>query len=431
MGLTVEVCVALPSSAGGVIVEIEFAEKRSPSVSGRQLPTGIPVTSAPTATQSTPQLDYPTFNSQQLDRQLQRYLAYLARFGPPDILIVGSSRALQGVDPVTLSKALAQQGYPNLQVFNFGINGATAQVVDWVLRRLLTPDQLPRIIVWADGARALNSGRMDQTFHKITTSQGYKMLSSGVRPPIPQAGGFELGQICMDMLPVIIPAPSRSQDNNVTPTGAKNLPSAKNLPCNQPLKVLVHQAAVNRPTQTLDQEALGFQVVNTRFNPKTYFQRYPEVPGGYDTNYRDFTLEGRQTEAFDRVIRFANSRKISLVFVNLPLTSTYLDLARSAYEGQFRSRMQRFAHAQKLQFQDLVAQRSLNQNHYFADPSHLNRYGAIAVATQISQKLTTSFSDALRRALNQPDERLSYTHSTRCETGCFYLLQFQDNNDLK
>ncbi|HEY9805685.1 MAG TPA: hypothetical protein V6D04_03905, partial [Candidatus Obscuribacterales bacterium] len=83
---------------------------------------------------------YATFNSRQLDEKLALYYQRLAESGPPDVLIIGSSRALRGVDPAALQKALATQGYSGLSVFNFGVNGATAQVVDVILRQVLTPE---------------------------------------------------------------------------------------------------------------------------------------------------------------------------------------------------------------------------------------------------------------------------------------------------
>ena len=46
---------------------------------------------------------YPSFNSQLLDQQLILYSIHLFLSGPPDVLIVGSSRAIQGVDPETLN----------------------------------------------------------------------------------------------------------------------------------------------------------------------------------------------------------------------------------------------------------------------------------------------------------------------------------------
>ena len=120
-----------------------------------------------------------------LNEQLELYLSYVAAVGPPDVLIVGSSRALQGVDPKQLKQSLAQKGSPGLKVFNFSVNGATAQVVDFQLRRLLKPDHLPQMIVWADGVRGFNSGRDDRTFNSIVDSEGSKLLAAGVRPKLP------------------------------------------------------------------------------------------------------------------------------------------------------------------------------------------------------------------------------------------------------
>ncbi|NJK28482.1 MAG: hypothetical protein HC925_08550 [Coleofasciculaceae cyanobacterium SM2_3_26] len=52
---------------------------------------------------------YPSFESDRLDEQLMNYRRYLATHGAPDILIVGSSRALQGIDPAYLQQALIDQ----------------------------------------------------------------------------------------------------------------------------------------------------------------------------------------------------------------------------------------------------------------------------------------------------------------------------------
>jgi hypothetical protein len=126
-----------------------------------------------------------SFSSDLLNEQLKLYLSYIATVGPPDVLIVGSSRALQGVDPKQLKQSLAQRGRPGLKVFNFSVNGATAQVVDFQLRRLLKPDHLPQMIIWADGVRGFNSGRDDRTFNSIVDSEGSQLLAAGVRPKLP------------------------------------------------------------------------------------------------------------------------------------------------------------------------------------------------------------------------------------------------------
>ncbi|MGK7891680.1 MAG: hypothetical protein AB4042_20310, partial [Leptolyngbyaceae cyanobacterium] len=122
---------------------------------------------------------YPSFNSDQLDYKLALYYQRLLEVGPPDVLILGSSRALRGVDPIKLEQELADLGYPDADVFNFGVNGATAQVVELIVQHILLPEQLPKLIVWADGARAFNSGRDDRTFNGIVASEGYEQLLDG------------------------------------------------------------------------------------------------------------------------------------------------------------------------------------------------------------------------------------------------------------
>ncbi len=417
---------------GDVVVEIKIAPsiERFPKRSFHELPTRFqppsqaPVSPAGASTAATPSplsaAQYPSFNSQQLDRQLQLYTRYLAQFGKPDILIVGSSRALQGVDPIALQQALAKRGYPNQKIFNFGINGATAQVVDWLLRQLLTAEQLPRLIVWADGVRALNSGRVDHTFDKIRASQGYQALKLGVRPPIPQMNRLEVGQICMDALPLPLPAPLKS-----IPAISKQtaLNPMQDTFCNHTAKVTIR--AGNSLTSSLMPpitavETLGFQIVNTQFTPQAYFQRFPKVSGYYDADYLRFTLTGRQTDAFERVVAFANKRQIPLVFVSLPLTQTYLDAARLTYEDQFRREMKRFERSRRLVFKDLSLQQTLDLNKYFADPSHLNRHGAAAVARQISADLAR-LTEKMQSSTQSNSARSRLSSGVYCEKGCLYL----------
>ena len=67
---------------------------------------------------------------------------------------MGSSRALQGLDPQALQQALAQQGHPGLEIYNFSVNGATAQVVSFLTRQLFAPDLYPQMVVWAVGSRS-------------------------------------------------------------------------------------------------------------------------------------------------------------------------------------------------------------------------------------------------------------------------------------
>lgn len=331
---------------------------------------------------------FPTFNSQQLDQQLQRYLRFVARSGPPDILIVGSSRALQGIDPTVLQQTLARRGYAKLKIFNFGVNGATAQLVDLIARKLLTPDQLPRLLLWADGVRAFNSGRADITYNRAIASPGYQLLAAGIRPlmvsTLPQE---EMLCTAQPLQRSTRGAPSLFKSFNLVPSFGPAYQQRQW--CWEPLKALSQpDAPVKLEQLTINvQEMTGFQPLSNQFKPDEYFQRYPKVRGAYDADYRDFTLNGKQTQALNNVIMFAKARQISIVFVNLPLTQIYLDETRTANEQQFRTYLQQFARSQPLTVHDL-SQQWLYQNAYFTDPSHLNRHGAAAVATQIGKRLT-------------------------------------------
>ncbi|GAB4136842.1 MAG: hypothetical protein Fur0046_10590 [Cyanobacteria bacterium J069] len=169
-----------------------------------ELPT--PPATPPAQPQFLP--NFPSFNSQRLDHQIRLYSHYVMTEGTPDVLIIGSSRALQGVDPNALRQALTERGQPNLRIYNFSINGATARVMDVLVRRILPPDRLPRLIIWADGLRAFNSAKTDVTFNGIAASAGYRQLAAGARtippepPPVALVNAEQPPEICLEIPPV-------------------------------------------------------------------------------------------------------------------------------------------------------------------------------------------------------------------------------------
>ena len=369
---------------------------------------------------------YPTFNSRQLDEKLALYQQRIAELGkPPDVLVIGSSRALRGIDPTALQKALAAQGYPGVTVFNFGVNGATAQVVDLIIRQILTPEQLPKLIVWADGARAFNSGRVDMTYNAIAASEGYKKLGSGTLPQTKAA----------DLQPEN--ATSSTGTNNAIPSATQESRSANTngyqvlnnwlnqalanvstvYPERDRLKGVLRdriaslvtspqpssdskinaqrQAATNSLQQSAPEEGStdsllyavdfdGFLPLSIRFNPATYYQKYSKVSGDYDSDYDAFRLEGKQTTALESLLQFTRTRQIPLVFINLPLTQEYLDPVRSSHEQKFQQYLLLLATQQSFVFRDL-GELWPTQTDYFSDPSHLNRYGAYQVSNRLAR----------------------------------------------
>lgn len=351
--------------------------------------------------------DYPTFNSQQMDEQLAIYQQYLQQVGTPDVLIVGSSRALRGVDPAMLQQELVQQGYPNLKVFNFSINGATAQVVDLLVRQLLPSDRLPEIIIWADGARAFNSGRTDVTYNAIASSQGYQQLAAGVRPIESQSDPTEDEDRRRSFFETLRASYRDQQDNlNQWVAGYSaayerrdRLQSALQSGISRAIEASLPVATKSESAEADTEEDAkpetadkgdarirldGFLPLSVRFDPGVYYQNHPRVSGNYDADYASFELRGKQSVAFNALLDFTRSRDIPLAFVNLPLTDSYLDPVRREYEQKFRAHMVRLAMQEGFIFRDL-SDLWPQQNQYFSDPSHLNRYGAAVVSQRIAR----------------------------------------------
>lgn len=338
----------------------------------------------------------PSFNNQLLDQKLALYQERLQQGNHPDVLVMGSSRAMRGIDPVALEEALAVEGYSGIDVFNFGINGATAQIVDLMTRRILTPEQLPKLIIVADGARAFNSGRVDATFEAIETSEGYGQLNAGTFPNIPGQSSAQTNQTAQPLTALRRSYQSIDQGaNQLLAELSSTYPQRDQLKSRlrDQFTALVKQTLPNsfssgKLQPGLDQDMSidmdGFLPLSIRFNPETYYQNHPRVAGAYDGDYQSFQLRGKQDQAFEALLTFAQEHNITVVFVNLPLTNDYLDPVRLKYEQQFQQYMHANAIERELIFRDL-SELLLSKPDHFSDPSHLNRFGAYEVSNHLAK----------------------------------------------
>ncbi|MGI0494843.1 hypothetical protein ACN4EG_23920 [Alkalinema pantanalense CENA528] len=350
------------------------------------------------------QSPYPSLNAEQLDERLALYQQYVKLSGVPDVLVVGSSRALRGLDPTALQDALAQEGYPHIKVFNFGVNGATAQVVDLLLRRLIPPNQLPKLVIWADGARAFNSGRVDVTFNAIAVSDGFKKLPSVALPTVAKA---EAAPTATPETETASAAPKaylkeayQTLDKQLA-DGLGRLSAAYEARSALLTVLQARLLGTAKPSSTEKSEEAsqslmipssgrglidinGFLPLSNQFNPATYYQKYTRVSGAFDGDYESFQLPGKQEEALKTIADYTKAKNISLVFVNLPLTMEYLDVHRRESEEAFQQYMTEKAAAWGFTYRNLAYQWK-TQNELFSDPSHLNRYGAYVVSQAIAK----------------------------------------------
>lgn len=331
---------------------------------------------------------FPTFISQQLNEKLALYDWRVTEEGVPDVLIFGSSRALRGVDPTALRRSLASLGHEDVSIFNFGINGATAQIADLVIRQLLSNYPMPRLIIWADGARAFNSSRVDVTFDAIATSEGYQQLIAGEL--FPENNGETAG-------PVLNPAQrlnrfyTRIDDQfsdalgNVSSAYRERLRLQKVAELSPVGPNNAAQPAAVNPTETDLIDVDGFLPLAIQFNPATYYLDHPRVAGTYDGDYKAFQMDGPQVDALQRMLAYTQTEGVPVIFVNTPLTDEYLDSARLEVEGRFQRYMLQIANQESgLLYRDL-GQLWPKRYDYFSDPSHLNRFGAYQLSSRLAQ----------------------------------------------
>jgi hypothetical protein len=340
----------------------------------------------------------PSFNAKQLDGQLALYRKRLKTDGkPPDILIVGSSRALRGIDPSAIAQTLASRGYPEVSIFNLGINGSTAQVVEFVICQVLTPGELPKIIIWGDGSRAFNNGRLDITFNAVAASQGYKeVLKKANQRKMNENSSVVNKNSTENKSTNITDINSQQGANQILNEYLANLSlgyqkreEIKKLFLDNLNNLnLIHNTQKNNNSPGAENninQFNGFLPISMKFDAKTYYQKYPKVFGAYDNDYKDFHLEGMQHNALNSILQFTQKQQIHIIFINMPLTTDYLDSFRSKYERKFKRYMLRNARQNpNLTYRDF-SRTWTEMDQYFSDPSHLNRYGA----REISQRLAT------------------------------------------
>jgi hypothetical protein len=303
----------------------------------------------------------------------------------PDIIIVGSSRALRGVEPSSLEKELLNKGFKDLSVFNLGLDGATAKVVNLQITQILPRPQLPRMIIWADGLRAFNSSRNDITYDEITASTGYRQIQQTLKDKGINPDPLQINREITDNLS----SPIAQAFTNIfaTTNNRQDVRSSLVKSFDRNTHMLSNSEAIiaaTTPETTAALDKQGFVAFDVVFDPKTYFQKYPQVPGDYDLDYRNFDTSGSQFDAFANVVDFCRRNNIHLVVVNMPLHTTYLDPIRTQYEATFNGRMQELSTREGFTYLDL-SQSIPYKSELFSDPSHLNRQGAIMIGQMLAQ----------------------------------------------
>ena len=210
-----------------------------------------------------------------------------------------------------------------------------------IVRRILTPEQLPKLIIFADGVRALNSGRVDRTFDIIASSEGYKQVDDGTliignsRSDISVNYSFnKYQQILKNLNKKIEKISLTYQQRDYL---KKLIISIINNP--KSWDFLHSQENQNLMTEDILKQfqTNGFLPISIKFKPENYYQNYAKVSGDYDADYAEFQLIGIQTTALKNLLRYTQSIGVNFVFVNMPLTKVYLEIEDYRKKGRYRN----------------------------------------------------------------------------------------------
>ncbi|MGQ9866803.1 MAG: hypothetical protein ACUVSQ_11080 [Pseudanabaenaceae cyanobacterium] len=330
----------------------------------------LPTESVPTPLVSENRLPRQNFNNATLNEKLDLVEWHRQKYRrPPDVMILGSSRALRGVDPTVLEETLAARGYPNVSILNMGINGATARVMRLQLLDILSAPQRPRMVILADGLRAFNNNREDRTYREIASSPGYQLLATQAPEATTQPAAVGFGErFVQTLLPSFR---DRQRRREWLVSGYSWL--------TQVLSDREKTLQANFPELKVEMDTKGFLAIDELFEPESYFANRRVASGEFDSDYRNFNGTGEQMAAFYELAQFCQRQGIALVVVNLPLHETYLDETRRRYEAFFNGRMQKLA--TRLGFVYLnLSERWQQNSELFSDPSHLNYRGARVVS---------------------------------------------------
>lgn len=384
---------------------------------------------------------YPSLGQRQFDQQLRRYLVYVETLGRPDILIVGSDLARQGINPWVLRQSLGDRGYPGLGVFNWGVENASAQTVEVLLRHILTPEQRPRLVIWADGAGALNGERQDPLFEQLTRSRGYRLRQQGHVPRLSatERHALQAERVLLqhaiaagDTLPLpdalkqLTPAPQPTHLGSLPGSDSSlrselsslrfvNWCRSANGPCglgsgpglSTPAKAVgvppsADSASPSWPLNDRQRRflaALGFQDNEQHTAAVAALAPPQSAPDDPNDLYHNFSLQGSQHQALYRILQWGQAEGVAIAFLPLPASSLYWDGRRDRHDQAFQTYLAVASHMTSLHLIELqgeLSSRAWPQDR-FADLSHLNRSGAATLSWQLGQQLEASLLKSLGR----------------------------------
>ena len=154
-----------------------------------------------------------------------------------------------------------------------------------MLRHVFKPSELPKLILWADGSRGVNSGRDDATFGAIADSPGYQYAlqhstsmtdakNVGTNSNLTTNNNTDINQSLNQILADISPTyQNRDHLKGLLNKNFHALPLVKGLSANSKSNI------VEKPIEEQVVDFDGFLPLSARFSPTEFYQKHPKKIG--------------------------------------------------------------------------------------------------------------------------------------------------------
>lgn len=297
--------------------------------------------------------------------ELDEYFAVAAaieKYPMPDIVVVGSSRAREGLDIPVLRDQLNQLTGKRFTIANYAVSGGRAYVFEAITRRLLRESTPPKMIILGGAERDL--GTDANMFDQAPLYWNWADWKTA---------WHQRGAKVLDDLPVVI----RGYIGEVYQT----------LGYREQLALKARQMAsqhVDEPTQLE-----GDLTVWQRENPKHSIARTP--PADVATYARSVARppfpNTRMTQSLNELAALCRERNVPLVMFQVPIPRTLEQNVPKGTETKFVETLKRVAAQHGAIFIAPGEMPVELTDRNFRDTSHLNLSGAIRVSEVLAKRL--------------------------------------------
>lgn len=294
----------------------------------------------------------------------------------PDILFMGSSRALNGFDPAQTESEIAHSDNVAVHALNLGVAGGSIDVNYLILKNIISEKKQPSVIVYGLSEFELLSLTSDDLAQQLEVPLLERL------DDLPLYGGATADDKVSFVLKRLLPL---YRDHEL-------IRSALSIRFNP------NDAAHQYYVEHHDLPANGFVPLPTSVTASAAALAQHREEYGYKLSR--YHIDPAALARLHAFITLAQSRGIAVVLVNMPVTPEHRALWGSAENiGRYRAAVQGVADAHRIPLIDLYEDSShvMPANAFF-DYQHLNLTGTRVLTNLVTQlSLIDRFRDAAQR----------------------------------